>query len=159
MTTESTLREALKNSIKVMADDFGSMVIFDGRVISQLPHDLKGTDANLIAAGMRDSFDAVARAALSPTANAEMVNAEMVPKWDDEARYLTDDRDQPDRHELKIMQGGNGDWYVSVLPEGDRLGPSVRLCTSGGASFAAPGLTVAIAQAYRAMLSATENNK
>lgn len=66
-------------------------------------------------------------------------------------RYLTDDRDQEPRHELVVFQGGNGDWYVSVLPEGDRIGPCVRLCTSGGASHAAPGLTHAAHLMYDAI--------
>lgn len=71
----------------------------------------------------------------------------------DEVRYLTDDRDGRRRNELVIMQGGNGDWYVSVVPEGTgTLGKAVRICTSGGAASAAPGLGVAIADAYRAIL-------
>ena len=70
----------------------------------------------------------------------------------DPVRYLTDDRDLRDRNELVIMQGDNGDWYVSVVPEGEGcIGKGVRLCTSGGASSRCPGLTVAIAQAYRAI--------
>jgi len=35
-----------------------------------------------------------------------------------EVRYLTDDRDFKDRNELVITLGGNGDWYVAVVPEG-----------------------------------------
>ena len=71
--------------------------------------------------------------------------------------YLTDDRDKPDdeQHSLVILAGGNGDWYVGV---GDRLGKAhkfVRLCTSGGASIYCPGLTVAVAEAYRAMQAAS----
>ena len=70
-----------------------------------------------------------------------------------EARYLTDDRDLKERNELVILLGGNGDWYVGVVPEGEGcLGRMVRHCTSGGASFEAPGLTVAISEAYRAIL-------
>ena len=73
-------------------------------------------------------------------------------EYTEEARYLTDDRELKERNELVILQGGNGDWYVGVVPEGEGcLGRMVRLCTSGGASFAAPGLTVAISDAYRAM--------
>lgn len=66
-------------------------------------------------------------------------------------RYLTDDRDARQRHELIIYQANNGDWYVQVLPEGDVLGPTVRLCTSGGASSRAPGLVESIRHAYIAM--------
>jgi hypothetical protein len=70
----------------------------------------------------------------------------------DEARYLTDDRDETRRNELVILPGGNGDWYVSVVPEGQgTIGRAVRISTSGGAQFAAPGLGVAIAQAYHAI--------
>jgi hypothetical protein len=70
----------------------------------------------------------------------------------DEVRYLTDDRDERRRNELVIQFGGNGDWYVSVVPEGEgAMGRAVRLCTSGGASSAAPGLTNAIADAFRAI--------
>ena len=72
-----------------------------------------------------------------------------------EARYLTDDRDSRERHELVIYQGNNGDWYVMVVPEGNRLGPTVRLCTSGGASSRVPGLTAAIAQAFLALTRET----
>ncbi|CAN7387574.1 hypothetical protein [Variovorax sp. LjRoot178] len=72
------------------------------------------------------------------------------------AVYLTDDRDLPeeDLRTLVIFQGGNGDWYVQVAPRHGRTTEGVRLCTSGGASSHAPGLTVAIASAYRAILAA-----
>jgi len=69
-------------------------------------------------------------------------------------RYLTDDRDLPkeERNELVITQGGNGDWYVSVVPEGTgTMGKACRICTSGGASTQAPGLTRAIFDAYHAI--------
>lgn len=36
-----------------------------------------------------------------------------------EVRYLTDDRDEPNKNELVITLGGNGDWYVAVAPEGE----------------------------------------
>jgi hypothetical protein len=70
-------------------------------------------------------------------------------------RYLTDDRDHEIRHELCITMGGNGDWYVSVVKEGDAPVTGVRISTSGGAASAAPGLGVAIAQAFRALLGKT----
>ena len=72
------------------------------------------------------------------------------------AVYLTDDRDLPenDLRTLVIFQGGNGDWYVQVAPHHGRTTEGVRLCTSGGASSHAPGLTVAIASAYRAIMAA-----
>ncbi|MBI4132656.1 MAG: hypothetical protein HY473_00955 [Candidatus Sungbacteria bacterium] len=73
-----------------------------------------------------------------------------------EVRYLTDDRDERNRNELVILLGGNGDWYVAVVPEGEgTIGRAVRICTSGGASAAAPGLGVAIANAFRALANAT----
>lgn len=72
-----------------------------------------------------------------------------------EVRYLTDDRDERHRNELIISIGGNGDWYVAVAPEGTKpIGKAIRICTSGGASSAVPGLGVAIAQAFRAIAAA-----
>lgn len=82
------------------------------------------------------------------------MSAKPAAKWGDPLSYVTDDRDEKSPHELKIFLGGNGDWYVSVLPKGHRVGPAVRLCTSGGASSAAPGLTNAIADAYSALADA-----
>lgn len=75
----------------------------------------------------------------------------------DKRFYLTDDRDLPpeDQKSLVIFQGGNGDWYVQVGNKDGRAIEGVRLCTSGGASTACPGLTVAIAAAYRAMEAAS----
>lgn len=74
------------------------------------------------------------------------------------AIYLTDDRDLPEDElrTLVIFQGGNGDWYVQVAPKHGRTMEGVRLCTSGGASSAAPGLTVSIAEAYRAIKAAEQ---
>ncbi|MBT2327005.1 hypothetical protein J7E62_32455 [Variovorax paradoxus] len=72
------------------------------------------------------------------------------------AVYLTDDRDLPpdELRTLVIFQGGNGDWYVQVANRHGRATEGVRHCTSGGASTQAPGLTVAIASAYRAIRAA-----
>ena len=77
------------------------------------------------------------------------------------AMYLTDDRDLPleDQRSLVIFPGGNGDWYVQVAPHHGRTTEGVRLCTSGGASSHCPGLTVDIAEAYRAMLAAQNGEK
>jgi len=74
----------------------------------------------------------------------------------DRAVYLTDDRDLPveDQRTLVIFQCGNGDSYVQVAPAHGFAIEGVRLCTSGGASSHCPGLTVAIAEAYRAMQDA-----
>lgn len=72
-------------------------------------------------------------------------------KWGEQLRYKTDDRDQ-DSHELCVMQGGNGDWYLSVA-EGPDHHPvhGVRICTSGGAAAACPGLGKAVSDLYRAL--------
>lgn len=73
----------------------------------------------------------------------------------DQALYLTDDRDLPeeDLRALSIFPGGNGDWYVQVTPAHGRSMEAVRICTSGGAATACPGLPLAIAEAYRCMLA------
>ena len=48
-----------------------------------------------------------------------------------ERRYLTDDCDQSDM-ELRLFMGDNGDWYLSILPQGDRLTRhTVRITTRG----------------------------
>lgn len=68
-------------------------------------------------------------------------------------RYRSDDRDIDERHDLDLMvlpPDGNGDWYVSILPHGHRLGPAVRVTTSGS-PHGQHGVCVAIAQLYRAM--------
>ncbi len=75
-----------------------------------------------------------------------------------EARYSTDDRDLPpeDQRYLVISCGGNGDWYVQIAPKG-RFSTTevVRLSTSGGASSRCPGLTVAVAEAFRAIVASS----
>jgi len=74
-----------------------------------------------------------------------------------EVRYLDDDRDSDRRNELVIGRGGNGDWYMAVVPEGQgTLGKTVRICTSGGASSAVPGLTRAVFDAFSALVKAGE---
>ncbi len=72
--------------------------------------------------------------------------------------YVTDERDFPPEQQrsLVIFQSGNGDWYVQLGDTQGRAIEGVRLCTSGGASSACPGLTSAIAEAYRAMKAARE---
>lgn len=83
---------------------------------------------------------------LEPILTLEISNAE----------YITDDRDYPleDQRKLVIFMGGNGDWYVQVAPVGGVSFEGVRLCTSGGASTKVPGLTNAIAEAYRCIKAA-----
>lgn len=75
-----------------------------------------------------------------------------------EVRYLTDDRDHEGRlNELVITLGGNGDYYVGVVPQGQGcIGRAVRVCTSGGASSRVPGLGQGIAAAFRALIAAGE---
>lgn len=75
-------------------------------------------------------------------------------RWGEPMRWLTDDRDLENRLELVVMPGGNGDWYVSVVPEGQFAAHGVRICTSGGAASYAPELPRAMAMAYWAMLRA-----
>ena len=72
------------------------------------------------------------------------------------AMYLTDDRDRPedDQRALVIFPGGNGDWYVQVTPPHGREIYGVRIRADGGAATQCPGLGIAIADAYRAMLAA-----
>ena len=80
-----------------------------------------------------------------------------MPEEITEVRYLTDDRDAKKRNELVITLGGNGDWYVAVVPEGEgTINRGIRICTSGGASFAAPGLAGAIAKAFEAISNAPQ---
>ncbi len=75
-------------------------------------------------------------------------------------RYLTDDRDEKHRNELIIFAGGNGDWYIGIGEEGTwPFDNFVRLCTSGGAASACPGLPSAIAAAYRAMPPSSEEEQ
>jgi len=65
-----------------------------------------------------------------------------------EVRYLTDDRDRPERQELVLQHGGNGDIYVSVVDEGDCPITGVRLATSGGASHHATKLVFGMMDAF-----------
>lgn len=77
-----------------------------------------------------------------------------------EVRYLTDDRDAEKRTELVIGYGGNGDWYIAVVPEGEgTIGRAVRICTSGGASSSVPELAPAIARAFHAIDEAIESGR
>lgn len=47
-------------------------------------------------------------------------------------RYRSDDRDLDGHdHDLLVFQGENSDWYASIVPHGERLGPAVRVTTSG----------------------------
>jgi hypothetical protein len=47
-------------------------------------------------------------------------------------RYRSDDRDQEDcDNDLLVYPGGNGDWYLTIVPHGEHIGPTVRITTSG----------------------------
>ena len=61
---------------------------------------------------------------------------------------LSDDADQKPHYALSVMQGMDGDYYVAVMPKGDKIGPVVRLSTSGGASTRHPGVTTIIHRLY-----------
>lgn len=69
-----------------------------------------------------------------------------------ERRFLTDDCDL-DEYELMVVdnRAGNGDWYISVLPKGHKIGPTVRICTSGGAARSHPALPAAAERLWRAL--------
>ena len=67
-------------------------------------------------------------------------------------RYRSDDRDL-DGHDLELVvlpPDGNGDWYVSIVDHGDKIGPTVRVTTSG-APRGQELVCVAVAKLYRAM--------
>lgn len=65
-----------------------------------------------------------------------------------ELRYLTDDRDKEDRNELVLQHGGNGDLYVSVVPEGRPAFEGVRLAMSGGAGYRMPDLVYGLMTSF-----------
>lgn len=62
--------------------------------------------------------------------------------------YITDDCDL-NHNRLELFQGDNGDWYISTLKEGERLGNAVRITTSGGRH--ADKVALAIYKLYEAM--------
>lgn len=62
-------------------------------------------------------------------------------------RYPDDCRDG---HDLLIARDDQGDVYVSVVREGNKIGPTVRLCASGGADHV-PGLLTAMYAAHKAL--------
>lgn len=45
-------------------------------------------------------------------------------------RYRSDDLAGCD-NDLLVFAGENGDWYLSIVKHGEKLGPAVRLTTSG----------------------------
>ncbi len=71
-------------------------------------------------------------------------------RWGDQLRYLTDDRDQPNRTEMVIpSRAATATGTIGSVPEGENFyGRLVRVTTSGSH---VPGLAVAISDAYRAL--------
>lgn len=72
----------------------------------------------------------------------------------EERRYRSDDLDIED-NELVISQGGNGDWYISIVKTGERIGPHVRLTTSGARRQHAAVASI-VASLYRALVGDVE---
>lgn len=71
--------------------------------------------------------------------------------FEDQRRYRSDDRDLPDGdRELVLSMGGNGDWYFMIVETGRKLGPSVRVTTSG-APRELHLVAGAVANLYRAL--------
>lgn len=70
--------------------------------------------------------------------------------FEDPRSYTTDDIDiDKDAHRLEISMGGNGDWYVSIIPKGHRASyHCVRVTTSGSRK---PEVANAVADLYLAM--------
>ena len=79
--------------------------------------------------------------------------------FETQRRYRSDDSDQPENNNELVLSmggnvvlsmGGNGDWYVMIVETGKKLGPAVRIATSGAHQdhrMVAP----AVANAYRAL--------
>lgn len=76
-------------------------------------------------------------------------------------RYLTNDMDQG-RVELLITMGGNGDWYIAIVPEGQHIArlaepddmPRLHACvriTTSGERREHHGAAAAVAALYRAL--------
>lgn len=66
-------------------------------------------------------------------------------------KYVTDDVDQePNPMAMHLDQGPNGDWYLSIMPEGDRFTRHcVRITTSGNRC---PDMPQAVHGLYQAMV-------
>jgi hypothetical protein len=66
-------------------------------------------------------------------------------------RYRSGDRDlQGQDLDLVLSMGGNGDWYVMVVKHGEKLGPAVRV-TSSGIPSNCGNIPAALAQLYNAL--------
>lgn len=76
----------------------------------------------------------------------------MLPAMRDERRYRSDDRDLEDcDNDLAIFQGENGDWYVSILPHGDRVTRACVRITTSGAPRGLQGVAAAVANLYQTL--------
>jgi hypothetical protein len=62
--------------------------------------------------------------------------------------YLTDDCDLDDPMEMRLSQGENGDWYLSICPQGDRFTRHCVRITTSGSGY--PGAAKAVADLFRA---------
>jgi hypothetical protein len=64
---------------------------------------------------------------------------------------LSDDADEKPHMALQVYQANNGDFYLSILPKGHKIGPKVRLSTSGGAATRCPKGVDAVHRLYDAI--------
>lgn len=62
-----------------------------------------------------------------------------------------------EKQKIKVMQGGNGDFYLTVCPYNHNGGNTVRIETSGGASTKNPRLVQAINLLYLAIAEENES--
>ncbi len=103
------------------------------------------TNANAKYAGRRHALGLFRAKPATPQPAAP------VEKWGEPRRYRSDDRDLAGRDDdLVVSQGGNGDWYVTIVKHGEKTGPSVRLTTSGTRPEFS-GVPAAMAKLYRAL--------
>jgi hypothetical protein len=71
-------------------------------------------------------------------------------------RYRSDDRDlEGHDNDLMVYQGGNGDWYITIVKHEQKIGPTVRLTTSG-TPRGFEGVPKAVWSLYRALRPATD---
>lgn len=71
-------------------------------------------------------------------------------EWGDPIRIPTGDMDDPDRTELVMLWGGNGDLYIGTVPSGRKDWKLVHLVMSGGHNSLMPEVAQKLAEAYRA---------
>lgn len=69
--------------------------------------------------------------------------------FEEPREYLSDDRDISP-YKLVVSMGGNGDWYISVLPIGHRIGPTVRI-TTHGTPRGLENMPLAVSNLYKAL--------